>query len=41
MNRCLQRKFNTREEFESALKNQGVDQNGNLSVDDFKSFVVE
>lgn len=41
MNRTLQRKFKSRDDFEAALKKAGCDENGNLNEDDFKSFVVE
>ena len=41
MNRVLQRKFPAKKDFEAALLKHDVDKNGNLSVDELKSFVVE
>jgi hypothetical protein len=42
MNRVLQGKFSGKDAFEKALKDKtGVDANGNLNVDEFKTFIVD
>jgi hypothetical protein len=42
MNRILKSKFTSKDALEKALKEKaGVDANGNLNVDEFKTFIVD
>jgi hypothetical protein len=42
VNRILQGKFSGKDAFEKALKGKAeVDVNGNLNVDEFKTFIVD